>query len=671
MTRWGEGSGPGSTRCEPHRSRLVTASLVACAVLPWMLIGLPGPGGGRGATALAAGAQGVDSTQDPAGGSPVDPQPEAQPGTEPDAGEAQPREGEGSESPASDAGGEATGAEAAGSPGSPTLPVFAPGYRELGAATGLLSTLALTAPELAHTFELGRTRAGHAVTGIEFGAEGAPPLQERPTVFLLGGLDGRSLAGSEAVLACVHRMLSDTAALPSGVTFVAVPWVAAEALSWTRDPGTDRPALDGRNARPVDDDRDGLIDEDGPDDLDGDGMILDMLIEDPSGPWARGGDGRFLVPAAPGEGVRFLWTREGRDDDGDGRFNEDPPGGVVLDQNFPVNRRGPWSDPRAGETPLSEPLARAVADLVLARRAAVVVLFQGHHGSLAVPGGLAPEEGGQVDVQGDAPLFERVTEAFLASTGRQQVGVLTLRDARGEPAPGAALDWLHAVPGALAIEVAPWGPRVEGQAQVLPRDAGFGPEGVDAERQGAGATPRSLEDGALLGRTESAWARWLDNTRGGLGFVDWQPVELDGGRKGWVGGWEPRTILNPPADSLAGALEGLPEFAVELAASLPQVVIDVTHAERDGELLHLRARVHNRGRLPTGLAREGSGVRLSLGLPAGARLVAGSTSLLLPRLFGGELSREEAWVLVTPADSTITLTAEADWAASTVREVRR
>ena len=68
-------------------------------------------------------------------------------------------------------------------------------------------------------FELGRTLDGRAVTGIEFGAAGAPALAERPAVFLLGGLDGRSLSGAEAVLASTHQLLLEPDRLPSGVTF--------------------------------------------------------------------------------------------------------------------------------------------------------------------------------------------------------------------------------------------------------------------------------------------------------------------------------------------------------------------------------------------------------------------------------------------------------------------
>ena len=96
---------------------------------------------------------------------------------------------------------------------------------------------------------------------------------------------------------------------------------------------------------------------------------------------------RLLARARPGDAPRYQLTLEGKDDDGDGRFNEDGVGGVVLDLNFPVGRTGPWLDELAGELPLSETLARSYADFALLQRAAIVILFQGNHGRLALPGG--------------------------------------------------------------------------------------------------------------------------------------------------------------------------------------------------------------------------------------------------------------------------------------------
>jgi len=316
---------------------------------------------------------------------------------------------------------------------------------------------------------------------------------------------------------------------------------------------------------------------------------------------------------------------------------------------------------------MSEPLSRALADLVLGRRAAVVALFQGNHGGLATPGGLALDAAQGAFDPADQPVFERVTEAFLAATGRRQAGVLTLAAARGERTPGAALDWLHAVPGALSFEVAPWGPNVDQPQAVTSRDAfEAGPRAATVQK------PRSLDERPHLGDVASAWARWLDNTRGGLGFVDWHPVKLGDGRQGLVGGWEPRTLDNPPPESLPRTLEGLPTFVLQLARGLPRLEVLVNQEERTGELLHLRAQVRNVGALPTGMTRpDEPGLALELVLPAGAKLVAGEARVELPRLLGGELSAEAAWVILAPEGSLFRLRTSSDWTGGVEREVRR
>lgn len=531
------------------------------------------------------------------------------------------------------------------------LPTYAPEYRGLEAISAFVDALVEAAPPSsaqARRLELGRGFDGSPVPALEFGALGPLPLEERPTVLLIGGLDGRSLAGGEAVLGAAHTLLAQATALPANATFIAVPWAAPEPLS-----RSESGIGDGRNSRPTDDDRDGRLDDDPPDDLDGDGMILEMLIEQPDGPWVRGGDGRFLVPAQPGAGTRYVWTREGRDDDGDGRFNEDGLGGVVLDRNFPVHREGPWRDPSVGQLPMSEDLVRALADLARSRRTVLVLLFQGNHGALATPNAPAAE---------DAQVYRRVTEAFLAATGRSQSGPLTMSEAQRVPCPGAAIDWFHEVLGALALEVAPWGPMVESGGPVVAQSAQF-------SAGETGGAPRALEARPRLGEREQAWAAWLDNTRGGLGFVDWQPVELGGGRQGLVGGWQPFTIQNPPPETLPTALEGLPQFVADLGASLPRLEIRAT-STRDGDLCRVSAQVKNLGLLPTGLVgTRAAPLTLDLKLPAGARLVAGETRVRFDRLLGRELSAQVDWVVIAPAGSVLRLSASSDWTGVVVREV--
>ena len=100
--------------------------------------------------------------------------------------------------------------------------------------------------------------------------------------------------------------------------------------------------------RPTDNDGDGLMDEDPPEDLDGDGVIYQMRYRvrpgqedegnatfDPRDPSGR------LMRTSRGGDIDGEWVvlSEGYDSDGDGRYNEDGIGGLDLHRNYPENWR--------------------------------------------------------------------------------------------------------------------------------------------------------------------------------------------------------------------------------------------------------------------------------------------------------------------------------------------
>lgn len=532
--------------------------------------------------------------------------------------------------------------------------------------------------------EVGTSRGGRPIEGVRFGGLGATPLAERPTVLLVGGLDGVSLAGAETVMRLVGRLLETPDRLPEHCSFVAVPWANPDGLERWMASGVG----DGRNDTPYDDDHDGAVDEDGPDDLDGDGLVLDLLIESPEGAWALADDPRLLRPARPGDAPRYDLAREGRDDDGDGRFNEDGPGGVVADRNFPLGWRGAWSGEPTGPWPLSEPSSRGLAELALGSRTTVVLLFQGNHGCLAIPGGTAPgappagpganradgprSAAADLVLEADRAAFEHVTRLFSKATGRRQTGVKPLAEARGGAREGVAVDWFYASLGALALEVSPWGPHVqedlrranEGRVREgrFPLDARLTTGELDGDN-----------DGPRASASDRAWAAWLDNTRGGIGFLDWQPIDLGDGRAGLVGGWLPRTRLNPPEDLVEETIFGMDAFVLSLANDLPKLEVEVSDVRREsGEVVVLRARVRNRGALPTGVGPEsaGRGTTLSLDLPAGVQLLVGERSVDLGHLPGNGASDELSWILVAPEGTVLTLRAAAPLGVAVEREVR-
>ncbi|UCC44736.1 MAG: hypothetical protein JSU65_02065 [Candidatus Zixiibacteriota bacterium] len=96
------------------------------------------------------------------------------------------------------------------------------------------------------------------------------------------------------------------------------------------------------NDRPVNDDKDDATGEDGPDDLNGDGFITQMRQLHPEGGWMMVEDNPVLMKKAEtdrGEDGMYRLFEEGIDNDGDGRINEDGPGGANPGRNFPHNFR--------------------------------------------------------------------------------------------------------------------------------------------------------------------------------------------------------------------------------------------------------------------------------------------------------------------------------------------
>ncbi len=540
----------------------------------------------------------------------------------------------------------------------PPPPIWEPRYHKSAEIDAFLDALVGSQTSL----QVERIELAGKVRGIVFGAPGGGELAARPTVFLVGGLDGLSLSGCEAVLQACGELFAHAADIPPGLSICALPCASPDALELAR-----AGKGDGRDLTPVDDDGDGRVDEDGPDDLDKDGQILEMLIEDPEGEWTRSSDPRLLARARPFDTLRYRRVPEGRDDDGDGSYNEDPPGGISLDLSFPVGWEKRESGTLLRPLPLSAPIAHALADLWLTRRTLLVLLFQGEHGEIAFADGQGTPRPAL-----ESAAYDTLAGILSRTGNRPYVRARSLTEAHGEPRPGAALEWVHEVLGAIGAEVALWGALVESSASG--RSVSLTDARLDEPRaQGENGPPAPPE-------IDRAWMHWLDSTRGGIGFTDWHPVELEGGRSALVGGFDPLLRRNPPEKSLAAAVGPAGAFVLECLRALPQLDLRVVECKRDGEVCTLRARVENKGRLPTALSTSpnwagSAGTRaaqlgLTLVLPPGARLIVGEEQVKLPELPGGASSRELRWVATAPANSVFQIALESPFTVPMRREVK-
>jgi hypothetical protein len=127
---------------------------------------------------------------------------------------------------------------------------------------------------------LARTLGGHNVGLLTVGTG---KVDEKPAVLIVSGVDPTRPVDTEVTLRVAQRLVkaaesdAEVRGLLDRVTFYCV----AQAAPGGADAFCEKPAREREvNARPIDDDTDGQTDEDGPDDLNGDGLITMMRVED-------------------------------------------------------------------------------------------------------------------------------------------------------------------------------------------------------------------------------------------------------------------------------------------------------------------------------------------------------------------------------------------------------
>lgn len=289
-------------------------------------------------------------------------------------------------------------------------------YEEL---TTALRELAKSHANLAKLVEVAKTREGRTVWAIEIANPAGTPVAERPALLIAGNFEGNQVIGSELALYIAEHLLTGYASNPTikqrldSHVFYIVPRVnpdGAEAMFAA--------IKDGRktNTAKFDNDNDGRVDEDGPEDLNKDGIISVMRVKDPNGPYMIHPDDPRLVrraDPAKGEAGGYAIYWEGIDNDGDGFINEDPAGGVDLNRNF--QHQYPYYQPDAGPHMVSEPEVRGLLDYVLARRNIAAILTFGESDNLISPptatGGHAP-----------ASVIDLIAFANDSVTGARETG---------------------------------------------------------------------------------------------------------------------------------------------------------------------------------------------------------------------------------------------------------
>lgn len=253
-------------------------------------------------------------------------------------------------------------------------------YHQPGEVASLLKSWSAKYPQLAKLINIGKSTGKSDVFVLRIAAQGksAPNLDARPAVFVSANVEGYHLVGTEAALKLAEKLLTKygsdnkiTSLLDKRTVYIAPllnPDVAQAYFSKTLYERR-------RNRLPVDDDLDDLIDEDGPDDLNKDGLITQIRVKNPEGTMIPDpGDPKLMRKADPKKGEKGIYKiyTEGLDNDGDGLYNEDPAGGVEINRNFPHDFE--YYLKSAGLWPVSQKETIALLDFLVSHKNIALVL---------------------------------------------------------------------------------------------------------------------------------------------------------------------------------------------------------------------------------------------------------------------------------------------------------
>lgn len=259
-------------------------------------------------------------------------------------------------------------------------------YYDYDETTELLKKLQAAYPQLLSLESLGKSAQGRDMWCMTLNNKKTGVDTEKPAMYIDANIHGNEVQSTEVVMYSIwyltkmygeNKNITD---LVDRCAFYFVPMVNPDSRAhWFREANNPHSQRSGQI--PTDNDYDGELDEDGPEDLDGDGHIGSMWRFDPNGRYRRNlKDPRIIERVAQDEkGDLSRAGSEGIDNDGDGNINEDGPGGYDMNRSWPGGWQPNYIQFGAGDYPLSFPETASIAKFVLTKPNIAAV--QSYHNS--------------------------------------------------------------------------------------------------------------------------------------------------------------------------------------------------------------------------------------------------------------------------------------------------
>lgn len=457
-------------------------------------------------------------------------------------------------------------------------------YHDYDAMTAHLQALAAAYPALCQLTSIATSFRGRNVWMATLTNPATGPAHEKPGFYIDAQIHAEEHATSATALYAIWYLLTNYGAdeectrLLDSQVFYVIPRINPDGAEYSlKEPY--HPWCGNGRFLPGEDRMDGLI----PQDINGDGYIVNMRVPDPKGEWKKSPtEPRLMVQREPGEegGEYYRVYPEGLIRDYDGVHVKIVPGNDGnMNRNFPIN----WSPQEygAGLYPFSEPEAMGMGQVILNHPNICGMCAYHTHGGII----LRPSM-----MKMDAEMSPRDLALYkdLGAVGTRITGYPTISTYedftpdKSKARHGSLKDWVYEEMGIICFSTELWD---------LERTAGVEKTGY------YNLGPRDAE-------TQERIFQWVLKNVGDHGFRNWEaydhpqlgPVEIGGMVYIW-------SYRNPPGHLLEDICHRNTLFNLRHAAAAPRVVVDVLNVEALGaDLFKVSAVVSNHGYLPTNLS---------------------------------------------------------------------
>jgi murein tripeptide amidase MpaA len=516
----------------------------------------------------------------------------------------------------------------------PSLPSFPfDRYIRYDELTTLLHAFAEAQPDLVRVESIGKSYEGRDIWGVTVTNFATGSDTDKPAFYADANIHATEVSPTTACTYLLQKLVTQygsdetvTRALDTRA-FYLIPRVNPDGAELYL---SDKPRYLRSSTRPYPFDEepiDGLRRED----VNGDGLVLQMRVLDPNGAWKKHPEKpHVMVKRDPVEvgGEYYRLLPEGRITAYDGatygiqRIKE----GLDLNRNFPAHWRPENEQFGAGPYPTSEPEARALVAFITGHRNICgAVTFHTYSGVNLRPYGTQADDSFPAE---DLWAFQTIGKKGTEITGYPAVSVF--HDFKYHPKEvitGVFDDWCYDHLGIFAWTTEIWSPQ---------RQAGI-TEGFAADTK-----PGSFKFTTWGRDHEPAddlkMVEWAETQLDGKGYYDWKPFD----HPELGGGWDIfYSFRNPAPKFLEKEIAPFADWLIWMNLGSPLMSLHSADSLSLGDG-HYRVRVvvQNEGWLPSYVTKKAQerkvcrGVIAEIELPEGAVLVTGKSREELRQLEG-------------------------------------